>query len=64
MQVCGESETAEQAIIITRLKKQPFGHVFKEYTERNLLDHIASKRDYYLSCVWLLSQRSFLGLWY
>jgi hypothetical protein len=37
--------------IITRLKKQPFGYVFQEYAEGNLLDHIASERDYYLSCV-------------
>ena len=37
--------------IITRLKKQPFGYVFQEYTEGSLLDHIASRRDYYLSCV-------------
>ena len=37
--------------IITRLKKQPFGYVFQEYTEGNLLDHIASRRDFYLSCV-------------
>jgi hypothetical protein len=37
--------------IITRLKKQPFRFVFQEYAEGNLLDHIASKRDYHLSCV-------------
>jgi hypothetical protein len=40
--------------IITRLKKQPFGYVFQEYPEGNLLDHIASKRDYYLSCVFAI----------
>jgi hypothetical protein len=33
------------------LQQLTFGYVFQEYAEGNLLDHIASRRDYYLSCV-------------
>jgi hypothetical protein len=38
--------------IITRVKKQPKGYAFKEYSEGDLLDHIKANTDRYLSCVY------------
>ena len=37
--------------IITRLRKQPASHQFKIYEEGDLLAHVQTRPDYYLSCV-------------
>jgi hypothetical protein len=37
--------------IITRMRKQPTGFLFKGYPEGNLIGHVSAKADYYLSCV-------------
>jgi hypothetical protein len=37
--------------IITRLRKQPPDHKFAAYAEGDLLAHVESKCDYYLSCL-------------
>jgi hypothetical protein len=36
---------------ITSLRKQPLNYKFREYKGKGLLDHVKSKKDYYLSCI-------------
>jgi hypothetical protein len=37
--------------IITRIRKQQTGFIFKDYPQGTLIDHVSAKADYYLSCI-------------
>jgi hypothetical protein len=45
--------------IITRLRKRPLNYTFRKFNGLGLLEHVESKKDYYLSCMFAVVRNWF-----